>query len=217
MKQHPGHKLTNFYNSNQNKTDSAVFNNTLSCTSLVSGLSSSDCSWLSSIGFAGQGSNPTSGNMFIGENGPNKFVFTNNAGVDVVLMMWDDGSSPKTSTAPYVSGYAPAISWSLSHGASVTVSVADTVSGGFAGVYVGSTGLDSMGQIYQTWGEFTTGPDATVDVSREVNKAGNSLSITTSNGCTSDMNDCVFECNGGESPPRNPLKLMLCLLICEYR
>lgn len=135
----------------------------------------------------------------MGDSGPNKFVFTNNAGVDVVLVMWDDGSDPGTSTAPYLSASAPTISWSLSPGASVTVSVVDTVSGGFAGVYVGSTGLSANGQVYQTWGEFTTGPDATVDVTREVNMAGNTLTITTSNGCTSDMNNCVFECNDGES------------------
>lgn len=180
-----------------------VIPNILDCKTVVSGLSASDCTYLSTIGFSGQGSNPSSGSIFVGSGGPNKFVFTNKASAGVIVVMWNDGSDPESSQAPYMNAYAPAVSYSLASGASVTMSVADAVSGGFAGVYSSSTVLSAYGQIDQTWGEFTTGADATVDVSREVNMNGNSLSIVTSNGCTSDMNDCVFQCDSGkchESP-----------------
>jgi hypothetical protein len=53
-----------------------------------------------------------------------------------------------------------------------------------------------MGQISQTWGEYTFGAFSTVDVSREVNMNGRAMSIKTPN-CVSDMNTCVFKCLGG--------------------
>lgn len=53
------------------------------------------------------------------------------------------------------------------------------------------------GQISDTWGEGTFVPKySVVDVSREVNLNGRSMSIVGPT-CTSDMNTCVFKCGGG--------------------
>ncbi len=90
------------------------------------------------------------------------------------------------------------VSYSLpTAGASVTVSAARDVSGGFAALYGHNTRLSQWGQLYNTWGEFTTGQWATVDVSRLVNMGGNAMEITVrNNGCVSDMNRCSFWCRG---------------------
>lgn len=178
-----------------------VIPNKFSCSSVISGLSSTDCNCLAQIGLAGQGSNPTApnGQFWIGGGGPSKFDFTNNAGKGVTLVMWYDGASPQTSTGPYVSATAPLVSYSLAAGATVTVSLAGGVSGGWAGGYSRSTVLSTYGQVSNTWREFTTGSYATVDVSRLVNMNGNGMSVTTSSGCSSNMNTCVYQCKRGKS------------------
>lgn len=93
----------------------------------------------------------------------------------------------------------PQISYSLPlTNSSVTISVARDISGGFATLQNHNTALSQYGQVDNTWGEFTTGDYATVDVSRLVNMAGNAMEITVrDNGCVSSMDRCVFECKNG--------------------
>lgn len=76
--------------------------------------------------------------------------------------------------------------------------MANGVSGGWAGLYNEITTLSQYGQVFNTWGEFTTGDFATVNVSREVNMGGNAMSIKV-NGCTSNKSTCVFVCKSGNS------------------
>lgn len=85
-------------------------------------------------------------------------------------------------------------------GDSVTISIARDISGGFSTLHNHETTLSQWGQIYNTWGEFTTGEWATVDVSRLVNMSGNEIAITVAdNGCVSDMNRCSFHCKSGNT------------------
>lgn len=158
---------------------------------------------MSSIGMVSQGANAVSNNggIWIGSDGANTFTFTNEAtnpsDVSVILVLWNadgyDGS--------FVNAYTPAITYSLPNiGDSVTISVANSISGAWAALNNHATTLNEYGQIFNTWGEFTSGDYATVDVSMEVNTAGNSMSITVDeNGCVSDMTTCVFQCTAGTS------------------
>lgn len=172
-----------------------------SCSSLASGLNSADCSYMSSIGMYGQGTNAVSNNgaVWIGDDGANTFTFTNDAtspsDVGVILILWEATSYESS----FVTAVAPAISYSLPNvGDSVTISVANSISGAWAALNNHATVLSEYGQIYNTWGEFTTGDYATVDVSREVNMSGNNMTITVQDtGCVSDMDTCVFICNSG--------------------
>jgi len=77
--------------------------------------------------------------------------------------------------------------------------MANGVSGAFAGLYNDITILNQYGQVYTTWGEVTTGDYATIDVSREVNMGGNTMSINLDSGCVSNMNTCSFACNNGNT------------------
>ncbi len=154
---------------------------------------------MSNIGMHSQGINPTANNgiMWIGSGGANLFSFYNNAGVDVALVMWY--CPPNTYTCSFVNAYQAEITISIAAGATKVISVANGISGAFAGLYNDITILNSYGQVYNTWGEFTTGGDyATFDVSREVNMGGNSLTMSSST-CTSNMSKCVWECNTGNS------------------
>jgi hypothetical protein len=175
-----------------------------SCSSLVTGLSSADCQWMSSIGMAGQGTNAVSnnGNIWIGGDGPNTFTFTNQASspsaVPVTLILWDNPANDYQSS--FMNVRTPKISYSLPNvGNSVTISLANGVSGGWAALNNRATTLSQYGQIYNTWGEFTTGSYATVDVTRLVNMGGNTMSVKVSTGCVSNMNTCVFTCNSGNT------------------
>lgn len=158
---------------------------------------------MSKIGMAGQGYNPTSknSNMWIGTQGPNKFNFINRSSPScpITIVVWH-----MTSTTDYQSSFVnvrrPRISYTLAKaGDSVTVSMANGVSGGWAGLYNRNTKLSGIGQVHNTWGEFTTGASGTVDVSRLVRMDGNPMSIRTGGGCTSDMGRCVFVCKKGNT------------------
>jgi hypothetical protein len=93
----------------------------------------------------------------------------------------------------------PQISYSLGDLETVTISAANDISGGWAGLYNEITTLSQYGQIYNTWGEFTTGSYATVDVTREVNMAGNGMSINLDSGCISNLDTCSFQCVSGNT------------------
>lgn len=172
-----------------------------SCGTLVPGLSQADCDHMASIGMNAQGINSytPNGNIWLGNQGPNTFVFTNTGGASsVILIVWHQPSGDYSSS--FMAARQPKISYSLRPGASVTVSIANGVSGGFAGLYNQATPLTQWGQIDNTWGEFTTGDWATVDVTREVNMGGNAMEIVVQgSGCVSDMSRCSFQCKSGNT------------------
>ncbi|KAK3375886.1 hypothetical protein B0T24DRAFT_698485 [Lasiosphaeria ovina] len=159
------------------------------------GLSRDDCNYLSSIGFAGPGSNPSGGsNIRIGNGGPNTMTFSS-PNTDVVLVMWervDDASA-------FVAVNRPRLTWSLPRGSSVTVSLDNGVSGAWSAIYGRQTRLAWTGVVENTWGEFTTGGSATVNISREPNMGGNNFVARVSTGCQADMDHCSYVCKQGNS------------------
>ncbi|ESZ98554.1 hypothetical protein SBOR_1086 [Sclerotinia borealis F-4128] len=169
-----------------------------SCASPVAGLTAADCTHMSTIGMAGMGTNSkaANGGVWIGSQGPNTFVFTNGAATPVTVIIWTQAAGDYQSS--FMNAKRPQVSYSLKAGQTVTISMANGVSGGWAGLYSGQTTLSQYGQVHNTWGEFTTGAYATVDVSREVNMGGNAMSIQVS-GCTSNMSKCVFTCKSGST------------------
>ncbi|KAH8912734.1 hypothetical protein BR93DRAFT_906072 [Coniochaeta sp. PMI_546] len=172
-----------------------------SCSSPVSGLSASDCNYMSQIGMAGQGLNARSnnGHIWVGSDGPNTFTFYNRASpaVGVILVLWDN--PPNDYQSSFMNVRTPKVSWSIPAGGSVTVSIANGVSGAWSALYAHKTILSQYGQIYNTWGEFTTGNSATVDISREIHMAGNSIDAKVSTGCTANMNTCASVCKSGDT------------------
>jgi hypothetical protein len=92
------------------------------------------------------------------------------------------------------------ITYSLpEHGDKITISMPANVNGAFAALTNRQTMLNDFGQISNTWGEFSTGKWASVDVTREINMSGDRMHIKASNGCVSDMNTCVFKCKRGNT------------------
>lgn len=170
------------------------------CGALVSGLNFDDCQHMSNIGMAGMGDNIVGNNgyIWIGNDGPNTFTFTNTAAqnVPITLILWDFPANDYE--ASFMNVRRPKISYSLPNpGASVTISLGNGISGGWSTLNEHLTTLSQYGQIYNTWGEFTTGDFATVDVSRLVNMGGNIQSVHVPSGCTTDMNMCSFHCKNG--------------------
>ncbi|KAJ9136556.1 effector 5 protein [Pleurostoma richardsiae] len=182
-----------------------VTKRSFSCRTLAYGLSAADCQHMSDIGMAGQGANPTSNNgvVWIGSDGPNTFTFTNQATnpspVPVALILWNAPSGDYQ--ASFMNVRTPQISYSLPNtGDSVTISVANGISGAWAALNNQVTVLSQYGQIYNTWGEFTTGQYATVDISREVNMGGNVMSLkVAASGCVANMYTCAFQCKSGNT------------------
>ncbi|TGO47314.1 hypothetical protein BOTNAR_0532g00070 [Botryotinia narcissicola] len=168
------------------------------CDSPVAGLTAADCKHMSTIGMAGMGTNAKAANgaVWIGSQGPNTFVFKNSAAALVTVIIWTQAAGDYQSS--FMNARKPQVSYSLGAGQSVTVSMANGVSGGWAGLYNQKTTLSQYGQVFNTWGEFTTGAYATVDVSREVNMGGNAMTIQVGS-CTSSMSKCVFTCKSGNT------------------
>ncbi|KAK3316616.1 hypothetical protein B0H66DRAFT_561738 [Apodospora peruviana] len=179
-----------------NAPSSALVARGFDCGNPVRGLAREDCQYLSQIGFAGYGQNPSSGNIWIGNNGPNVFTFSNKATVDVTLVIWDQSNGDASS---FVTAHAPKITWTIPRGGSVQVSLQNGVSGGYSGIYRGQTKISQWGQVGNTWGEFTTGQDATINISREINMSGNIFSAKVSTGCLADMNHCAYVCKSGNT------------------
>lgn len=156
---------------------------------------------MSKIGMAGQGQNSLSpnGKAWIGTQGPYTFKFTNNAihphaePVTLILWTWEHAGDYQ---AMCVNVRAPKISVSLPKpGDSITISLAEGVTGAFASLDGHSTTLNQYGQVHNTWGEFNTrGSGATFDISREVHSKGHAMDIRGSNGCLSNLKTCVFLC-----------------------
>ncbi|KAF7921429.1 uncharacterized protein EAE98_004542 [Botrytis deweyae] len=169
-----------------------------SCNSPVAGLTAADCKHMSTIGMAGMGTNAKAANgaVWIGTQGPNTFVFKNSAAAPVTVIIWTQAAGDYQSS--FMNARKPQVSYSLGAGQSVTISMANGVSGGWAGLYDQKTTLSQYGQVFNTWGEFTTGAYATVDVSREINMGGNAMTIQVGS-CTSSMSKCVFTCKSGNT------------------
>lgn len=173
------------------------------CNNPVRGLSREDCNYLRDIGFAGYGQNPTdkSNSIWIGDNGPNVFTFANKANADVTLILWTSADFPDDMkfASSFVSAHPPKISYSIPRGGQVKISLRHGISGAYSAVYRGQTKISQWGQVGNTWGEFTTGDWATINISREVNMNGNKFVAKVSTGCVADMNRCSFVCKGGAS------------------
>ncbi|TQW00875.1 cysteine synthase [Cordyceps javanica] len=178
---------------------SAISKRGLNCNSPVWGLSREDCQHMSNIGFGSMGKNNggNNGAIWVGNDGHTTFTFVNRADeggpatITVVVWLQTDGQSS------FVNVRQPYVTWSLPNtGDSVTVSMAQGISGAFAALNHRITILKD-GQVFNTWGEWSTGPYATVDVSREPNMGGNRMEIQTSGGCHANMDRCVFKCKNG--------------------
>ena len=159
---------------------------------------------MSQIGMLGTGSNPQLPNnrIWIGSEGPNVFTFVNAAEVPLILVLWL--MAPYDDQASFMNARVPAITYSLTDpGAAVQVSLANGVPGGWAALYNRTTTLTEYGQIDNTFGEFSTGDWATIDVSRLVNMRGDPMTISVAagrgkvGGCVADMSRCVYTCDVG--------------------
>ncbi|OAQ71944.1 hypothetical protein VFPPC_12677 [Pochonia chlamydosporia 170] len=170
------------------------------CDTMTQGLTKDDCEYLSSIGMSGQGVNAKSpnGNISVGDQGPNKLIFTNQANKPVILLVWQ--SIREDFESSFLKVRKPKVSYSLpKQGDKVTVSLANAVSGGWSVVIDRKTQFSSHGQIDNTWGEFTSGENATVNISRLINMSGTRMSARTSGGCMAGMNTCVFVCRSNNT------------------
>ncbi|KAI0385965.1 hypothetical protein F5Y04DRAFT_291312 [Hypomontagnella monticulosa] len=168
--------------------------------SLIGGLTRADAEHMAKIGMAFQGENAKSkaAGIWLGGNGANTFKFKNSAGKRATLILWN--APPGDFQSSFVNVRRAKITYSMKAGAEVTVSLNNGVSGAWAVLYDGKTKLTQFGQVDETWGEFTTGNFATVDVSSEVNAKGTPMMIKVKkSGCVSDANRCSFHCKSGNT------------------
>ncbi|KAK3320372.1 hypothetical protein B0T19DRAFT_468689 [Cercophora scortea] len=159
-----------------------------------------DCQYMSAIGMLGQGENALedNGQIWIGSDGPNIFTFINAASVPITLILWYTALSDDQ--ASFMNARMPKISYSLPvAGSAVQLSIANDVPGGWAAIYNRQTTLTQYGQVSNTFGEFSTGPYATIDVSRLVNMSGDPMTVRVSSGCVADMRSCVYMCDRADN------------------
>ena len=152
-------------------------------------LTSGDSSKLSKLGVSGPGVNAadSAGGVWLGSDGPYTSEFTNAAGEDLILVVWGPDAS-------WVNVHTPLITVSLSPNDKTTVSFASGSVGAWSAIY-GDTQLVN-GQVSNTWAEYTMSETGVVDVSREVNMDGHTMSVVGPS-CTTDMDRCVFVCSSG--------------------
>jgi hypothetical protein len=134
----------------------------------------------------------SAGGVWIGGGGPYTNNFQNNAGQDLILVVWEKGQGYLVNAN---NANTALITSSLPAGSSLTISFADGQSGAWAAIYPDTTTLLS-GQIKNTIGEYTFSHLGAVDVSRMPTMSGHPMSITGPTPCVSDMNTCVFVCPG---------------------
>ncbi|EXJ87999.1 hypothetical protein A1O1_04926 [Capronia coronata CBS 617.96] len=148
-----------------------------------------DASKLTSLGVAALGVNSAvaNGHAWLGADGAYKNEFVNESGEDLIIVIWGVAGS-------WINAVQPSITASIPAGGSLWVSFADGASGAWTAIYPDTQLVN--GQASNTWGEFTFGQWGVVDVSREVNMSGHSMSIVGPS-CVSDMNTCVFQCASG--------------------
>ena len=175
---------------------------------LPSGLGAVEAAYLNGTGMKAPGLNPknqTDGyDIWISEDGPNTFTFMNNAtnGTSLILVVWDHDPESTTDSS-FLTMRAPNITHPIPHGQNFTISVANNVSGAWAAMYVNSsapeywpdTNLNKYGQVNGTWGEFKTGRNATIAVSRLVNMRGRPMSVDIEGSkCVANHSKCAFTC-----------------------
>ena len=124
---------------------------------------------------------------WFGSDGRYTNEFTNDSGDDLILVIWGPGAS-------WVNAHTPLITTSLAPGACTTISFKSGLSGAWSAIHPDTQMV--MGQVSNTWGEFTFNPTGVVDVSREVNMDGHGMSVVGPY-CTTDMEKCVFVCSSG--------------------
>ena len=158
-------------------------------TSTSARLTSHDSSKLASLGLSGTGINAadSSGGVWLGSDGPYTSEFTNSAGENIILVVWGPSAS-------WVNAKTPLITISLPQKAVTNVSFASGSVGAWSAIY-GDTQLVN-GQVSNTWAEYTMSESGVVDVSREVNMNGHTMSVVGPS-CTADMDTCVFVCSSG--------------------
>ncbi|MCJ1392782.1 hypothetical protein MMC18_005653 [Xylographa bjoerkii] len=151
---------------------------------------------LATLGVNGTGVNafgrdvPGNSGVWLGDDGDYVNEFTNESGEGVVLLVWGPAAS-------WVNKFPPLIALNISPGSSRNVSFATGTSGAFSAIYSDTTLV--MGQVSNTWGEYTHTTNGVVDVSMEPNMSGHGMSINNGGGCTTDMKTCVFQCTSGNS------------------
>ena len=157
---------------------------------------------LGTLAFKALGLNSFANNnqVWIGEDGQYTNTFTNTAAEDVVLVCWGPQGS-------WVNAVQPLVTYSLPAGASTTLSYASGISGACSAIYPDTQMVN--GQISNTWLEFTFGPYGVVDVSREVNMNGHSIT-TVGPECTTSMDTCVFTCPAGQTSCWTEYDLLNC-------
>jgi hypothetical protein len=150
---------------------------------------------LLAMGFCDVGYNvavPHQQPVWIGDDGAYTNTFHNNAGQDLILVVWEKAAS-------FVNVNRPLVTLSLPPNKTITTSFEIDRSGAWAAVYTDTPSTaQHFGQIFGTWGEYTFNRMGVVDVSREVNMNGHPMTIVGPS-CTSDVNRCVFECLSGVS------------------
>ncbi|KAH9902348.1 hypothetical protein F4778DRAFT_737306 [Xylariomycetidae sp. FL2044] len=165
--------------------------------SVVAGLDKADSQYMQQITMAYQGLNRKNGNngnlIWIGNDGPNTFTIQNKAQTSTILVVWYEPDGDHQSSC--MSARQPWISYTMKAGSPLTISLKSGISGGLSTIYPGTTKLNHAGQIAETWIEFTSGDDATVDVTRIVNKNGQKMSAKVKGtGCVTNMEVCSFQC-----------------------
>ena len=133
-------------------------------------LTSADSSRLSALGIprAGVNAADSSGGVWLGSDGPYTNEFSNSAGEDIILVIWGPDAS-------WVNAKTPLITVSIAKKATKIVSFASGSIGAWSAIYSDTKLVN--GQISNTWGEFTMSPEGVVDVSREVNMNGHTMSV----------------------------------------
>ena len=154
-------------------------------------LSAADVTKVTALGaLIGDNDSSNNGKVWIGDDGPYVNTFVNDSGEDLVFAVWGpDGS--------WINKIKPYVTHSLAAGEKATLSFASGLSGAWSAFYPDTQMVN--GQVANTWGEFTMSDQGVVDVSREVNMGGKTMSIDTGKGCVSDMSRCVFVCDAGNS------------------
>jgi hypothetical protein len=123
--------------------------------------------------------------------------FTNYNPQHAILAIWHSHND-KDYAASWLNDHKAEITYSLEPFQKVTISVANHyLQSGFSAIYPDT---HVQGQIYNTWGEFSTnGRDSVINVSREPWMKGQMVSAKPRNSqCIADMTHCSFVCKSGD-------------------
>lgn len=144
----------------------------------------------------GKNSKTNNGGVWIGTDSQWQGQFVNKGSRQMVLYCWRASGF----TGMSINANVPDISVGLKPGQHVDLSFAQGVPGACAPAFPDTT-LAMSGGLFQTWWEFNYGPNqnGAFDVSKNTNMHGASISAVGSK-CTSDMNQCVFQCNDPSVP-----------------